>query len=75
MIRILMVFVALLIAVLIGSLIFDDKGYVFIDFAGYVVEMNVFSMAIMTILVIVGLLLFSWLVKKLIMIISGSKTG
>ena len=73
MIRILMVFVALLIAVLIGSLIFDDKGYVFIDFAGYVVEMNVFSMAIMTILVIVGLLLFSWLVKKLIMIISGSK--
>ncbi|GAC34085.1 heme biosynthesis HemY N-terminal domain-containing protein [Paraglaciecola polaris] len=73
MIRILMVFVALLIAVLIGSLIFDDKGYVFIDFAGYVIEMNVFSMAIMTILLIVGLLLFSWVIKKLIMLISGSK--
>lgn len=73
MIRILMVFVGLLIAVLIGSLIFDDKGYVFIEFSEWIIEMNVFSMAIMGILLLVGLLLLFWLIQKLYMLVSGSK--
>lgn len=73
MIRILMVFVSLLIAVLIGSLIFDDKGYVFIEFSDWIIEMNVFSMAIMGILFLVGLLFLFWVIQKLFMLFSGSK--
>lgn len=71
--RILALFIGLLIAVLVGSLIFDDKGYVFIEFSDWIIEMNVFSMAIMAILTLVGLLLLSWVVKKLFMLFSGSK--
>jgi len=73
MIRILALFIALLGAVLVGSLVFDDKGYVFIEFSDWIIEMNVFSMAIMAILALVGVLVLSWLVQKIFMLFAGSK--
>jgi HemY protein len=74
MIRILALFIALLGVVLVGSLIFDDKGYVFIEFSDWIIEMNVFSMAIMAILALVGVLLLSWLVQKVFVLFAGSRS-
>jgi HemY protein len=73
MIRILVVFLILVIALVISAMVFDDRGYVFIEFSGWVMEMNVFSMAIMFIVFFIGLLLLSWAVKKSLLLASGSK--
>lgn len=73
LIRIFFVFVLLLILLLIGAMIFDDKGYVFVEFGGWAVEMNVMSLAISFIFVFTGLQLFNWLIRISINAASGSK--
>lgn len=73
MIRILVIFLMLVIALVVSAMVFDDRGYVFVEFSGWVMEMNVFSMAIMVIVFFIGLLLLSWAVKKSLLIASGSK--
>ena len=73
-IRICIVLVLLLILLVIGAMIFDDRGYVFIEFIGYAIEMNVMSLAISLILVFTGLLLFNWLINVTVNITSGSRS-
>ncbi|MDP5129966.1 MAG: heme biosynthesis protein HemY [Paraglaciecola sp.] len=62
-IRICMIFVILLIMLVVSAMIFDDRGYVFIEFNGYAIEMNVMSLAISLILVFITLLLFNWIIN------------
>ncbi len=73
MIRIFVVFVLLLIALMIGAMVFDDRGYVFVEFSGWVVEMNVFSLAISLIFIFVGFMLINWIVKTMLKAASGSR--
>ncbi|WP_158972625.1 heme biosynthesis HemY N-terminal domain-containing protein [Paraglaciecola sp. L3A3] len=73
MIRIFVVLVLLLIALMVGAMVFDDRGYVFVEFSGWVVEMNVFSLAISLIFIFVGFLLINWLVKNALRAASGSR--
>jgi len=73
MIRILVTFLLLVMALVASAMIFDDRGYVFVEFSGWVMEMNVFSMAIMFIVFFISLLLLSWAVKKTLLLASGSK--
>lgn len=72
-IRICIVFFSLMIALVISAMIFDDRGYVFVEFSGYAIEMNVMSLAISLILIFVGMLLFNWLVKLCLNMASGSR--
>ncbi|MDP5039927.1 MAG: heme biosynthesis HemY N-terminal domain-containing protein, partial [Paraglaciecola sp.] len=58
-----MIFVILLIMLVVSAMIFDDRGYVFIEFNGYAIEMNVMSLAISLILVFITLLLFNWIIN------------
>ena len=46
LIRIFLVLVILLIGVVIAAMIFDDSGYVMVEFNGWVVEMNVWSLSL-----------------------------
>lgn len=73
-VRILIVFVLLLILLVIGAMIFDDRGYVFIEFIGYAIEMNVMSLAISAILVFSGLQLFNWFINATVNAASGSRS-
>ena len=73
-VRILFVFVLLLIFLVIGAMIFDDRGYVFIEFIGYAIEMNVMSLAISAILVFSGLQLFNWFINATVNAASGSRS-
>jgi len=73
-VRILIVFVLLLILLVIGAMIFDDRGYVFIEFIGYAIEMNVMSLAISVILVFTGLQLFNWFINATVNAASGSRS-
>ena len=72
-IRICIVFVLLLILLVIAAMVFDDRGYVFVEFSGYAIEMNVMSLAISVILIFTGLLLFNWFVNATVNIASGSR--
>ncbi|MGJ8680210.1 heme biosynthesis HemY N-terminal domain-containing protein [Paraglaciecola sp.] len=73
MIRICVVLIVLLIALMIGAMIFDDQGYVFVEFSGWVVEMNVFSLAMCLIFIFVGFMLVNWLIKTSLKAASGSR--
>ena len=73
-IRICIVFVLLLILLVIAAMIFDDRGYVFVEFSGYAIEMNVMSLAISVILIFTGLLLFNWFINATVNIASGSRS-
>ncbi|MDU0353502.1 heme biosynthesis HemY N-terminal domain-containing protein [Paraglaciecola aquimarina] len=73
MIRIFVVLVLLLIALMVGAMVFDDRGYVFVEFSGWVVEMNVFSLAISLIFIFVGFMFLNWLVKTCLRAASGSR--
>ncbi|MCF2949166.1 heme biosynthesis protein HemY [Paraglaciecola aquimarina] len=73
MIRICIVFVLLLIALMLGAMVFDDRGYVFVEFSGWVVEMNVFSLAISMIFIFVGFLILNWFIKNALKAASGSR--
>lgn len=72
-IRICMVFVILLIILVVSAMIFDDRGYVFIEFNGYAIEMNVMSLAISFILIFIGLLVLNWLINLSLNATSGSR--
>lgn len=73
-VRILIVFVVLLILLVIGAMIFDDRGYVFVEFIGYAIEMNVMSLAISVILIFTGLQLFNWFINATVNAVSGSRS-
>jgi HemY protein len=72
-IRICMVFVVLLILLVVSAMIFDDRGYVYVEFSGYFIEMNVMSLAITIILIFVSLLLLTWLVNLILNVTSNSR--
>jgi HemY protein len=74
LIRIFLVLVILLIGVVIAAMIFDDSGYVMVEFNGWVVEMNVWSLSLSLISIFVGLMLINLLVKTSLAAASGSKS-
>jgi HemY protein len=73
LIRIFLVLVLLLIGVVIAAMIFDDSGYVMVEFNGWVVEMNVWSLSLSLIAIFVGLMLINLLIKTSLAAASGSK--
>ncbi|GAC21728.1 heme biosynthesis HemY N-terminal domain-containing protein [Paraglaciecola arctica] len=73
LIRIFLVLVILLITVVIAAMIFDDSGYVMVEFNGWVVEMNVWSLSLSLIAIFVGFMFINLLVKATIAAASGSK--
>jgi HemY protein len=73
LIRIFLVLVILLIGVVIAAMIFDDSGYVMVEFNSWVVEMNVWSLSLSLIAIFVGLMLINLLVKTSLAAASGSK--
>ena len=73
LIRIFLVFVILLIGVVIAAMIFDDSGYVMVEFNSWVVEMNVWSLSLSLIAIFVSLMLINLLVKTSLAAASGSK--
>jgi HemY protein len=74
LIRIFLVLVILLITVVIAAMIFDDSGYVMVEFYGWVVEMNVWSLSLSLIAIFVGLMFINLLVKTSLAAASGSKS-
>lgn len=73
LIRIFLVLVILLISVVIAAMIFDDSGYVMVEFNGWVAEMNVWSLCLSLIAIFVGLMFINLLVKASLAAASGSK--
>jgi HemY protein len=73
LIRIVFVLFILLITVVIAAMIFDDSGYVMVEFNGWVVEMNVWSLSLSLIAIFVGLMFINLLVKTSLAAASGSK--
>jgi HemY protein len=74
LIRIFLVLVILLISVVIAAMLFDDSGYVMVEFNGLVAEMNVWSLSLSLIAIFVGLMLINLLVKASLSAASGSKS-
>jgi HemY protein len=74
LIRIFLVLVILLIGVVVAAMFFDDSGYVMVEFNGWVVEMNVWSLSLSLIVIFVGLMLTNLLVKTSLVAASGSKS-
>jgi HemY protein len=74
LIRIFLVLVILLIGVVVAAMFFDDSGYVMVEFNGWVVEMNVWSLSLSLIAIFVGLMLINLLVKTSLAAASGSKS-
>lgn len=73
LIRIVLVLLILLITVVIAAIYFDDNGYVMVEFNGWVVEMNVWSLSLSLIAIFVGLMLINLFVKSSLAAASGSK--
>jgi len=73
LIRIFLVLVILLISVAIAAMIFDDSGYVMVEFNGWVVQMNVWSLSLSLVAIFVGLMLINLIVKTSLAAASGSK--
>jgi HemY protein len=74
LIRIFIVLLILLITVVIAAIFFDDSGYVMVEFNGWVVEMNVWSLSLSLIAIFVGLMLVNLIVKSSLAVVSGSKS-
>jgi HemY protein len=74
LIRIFLVLVILLIGLVVAAMFFDDSGYVMVEFNGWVVEMNVWSLSLSLIAIFVGLMLINLLVKTSLAAASGSKS-
>jgi HemY protein len=74
LIRIFLVLVILLIGVVVAAMFFDDSGYVMVEFNGWVVEMNAWSLSLSLIAIFVGLMLINLLVKTSLAAASGSKS-
>ncbi|WP_299075067.1 heme biosynthesis HemY N-terminal domain-containing protein [uncultured Paraglaciecola sp.] len=72
-IRIFVVLVILLITVVVAAMVFDNSGYVLVEFNGWVVEMNVWSLSLSLIAIFVGLMFFNLGVKATLAAASGSK--
>jgi HemY protein len=53
LIRVFIVLVILLIALVVAAIVFDDSGYVMVEFNGWVVEMNVWSLSLSLIAIFV----------------------
>lgn len=73
LIRICLVLLLLLIVVVVAAMIFDDPGYVMVEFNGWVVEMNVWSLSLSLIAIFVGMMLFNSIVRMSITATTGSK--
>jgi HemY protein len=73
LIRVFLVLIILLIAVVVAAMIFDDSGYVMVEFNGWVVEMNVWSLSLSLIAIFVGLMLINLIVKSSLAAALGSK--
>ena len=73
LIRICVVFIVLLIVLLIAAMIFGDSGYVFVEFNGWVIEMNVWSLSLSLIFIFVGFMIINLLIKASIAAASGSR--
>jgi HemY protein len=73
LIRIVVVLIILLITVVLAAMIFDDSGYVMVEFNGWVVEMNVWSLSLSLIAIFVGFMLVNLMVKSSLAAASGSK--
>jgi len=73
LIRVFLVLIILLIAVVVAAMIFDDNGYVMVEFNGWVVEMNVWSLSLSLIAIFVGLMLINLVVKSSLAAALGSK--
>jgi HemY protein len=73
LIRIFIVLLILLITVVIAAIFFDDSGYVMVEFNGWVVEMNVWSLSLSLITIFVGLMFINLLVKTSLAAASGSR--
>jgi HemY protein len=71
--RIFLVLIILLITVVIAAMMFDDSGYVMVEFNGWVVEMNVWSLSLSLIAIFIGLMFINLLVKTSLSAASGSK--
>jgi HemY protein len=54
LIRVFLVLIILLIAVVIAAMVFDDSGYVMVEFNGWVVEMNVWSLSLSLIAIFIA---------------------
>jgi len=67
------VFIVLLIVLLIAAMIFGDSGYVFVEFNGWVIEMNVWSLSLSLIFIFVGFMIINLLIKASIAAASGSR--
>ena len=74
LIRVFIVLVILLIALVVAAIVFDDSGYVMVEFNGWVVEMNVWSLSLSLIAIFVGLMLVNLIVKSSLAVVSGSKS-
>jgi HemY protein len=74
LIRVFIVLVILLIALVVAAIMFDDSGYVMVEFNGWVVEMNVWSLSLSLIAIFVGLMLVNLIVKSSLAVVSGSKS-
>ena len=74
LIRIFLVLIILLIGVVVAAMIFDDSGYVMVEFNGWVVEMNVWSLSLSLIAIFVGLMFINAIVKSALVAASGSKS-
>jgi HemY protein len=73
LIRIFIVLLILLITVVIAAMIFDDSGYVMVEFNGWVVEMNVWSLSLSLIAIFVGFMFINLFVKSSLVAASGSR--
>lgn len=73
LIRIIFVLLVLLISLVIVSMIFDDPGYVLVEFNQRIIEMNVWSLSLSLIFIFVGLMLINLMIKSLLAAASGSR--
>lgn len=69
-----MVLLVLMIALVIAAVTFDDNGYVFVEFNGWIMEMNVWSLCLSLIGIFVALLFINLFIKFIISTASGSKS-
>lgn len=69
-----MVLLVLMIALVIAAITFDDNGYVFVEFNGWIMEMNVWSLSLSLIGIFVALLFINLFIKFIISAASGSKS-
>ena len=76
MIRLLMLlllFFALLVAMIAGPSLIGEKGYVLIAMGNVTIELSVVSLLFIVILAVIGFLVLEWGVKRVIRLLGGSR--